>query len=208
MIYLFSDESGDLVGQDDDYFILACIATADPKPLRAAMRRTRHAKQTRKEYARAAEIKASHATGKFKSYFYRRLTKVDCDLFCLYLKISDIPKTLRPETGLIFLRMSEQLLHLAGISAYSQVYFHKDRRALKGLTMREYDTALKAAFMPHFTQPTRLEIFHQASHEDSGIQCVDFVCHAFYRKYQHNDEEWYRLIAPKIIKEVNAKDVL
>jgi hypothetical protein len=208
LIYLFSDESGDLIGRQDDYFILACVATNEPKHLRAAMRRARHAKQTRKEHAGAAEIKASHATDKFKSYFYRQLTKVDCELFCLYLKISDIPQALRPDTGLIFLRMTEQLLHLAGISAYRQVYFHKDRRSLKGLTTREYDTALKAVFLPHFKRPTRLEIFHQASHEDSGIQCADFICHAFYRKYRHHDEEWYRLISSKIAREENARDFL
>lgn len=48
----------------------------------------------------------------------------------------------------------------------------------------------------------------QDSHEDSGIQCADFVCHAFYQKHQHGNSRWYEMIAGNVAGEVNAKDVL
>lgn len=43
-----------------------------------------------------------------------------------------------------------------------------------------------------------LEVYHEDSTTDPGLQAVDFVCWALYQKYQYGDIDWYRMIEAQI----------
>lgn len=36
-----------------------------------------------------------------------------------------------------------------------------------------------------------LNIYHEWSHENAGLQAVDLFCWGIFRKYESNDKEWY-----------------
>ena len=37
-----------------------------------------------------------------------------------------------------------------------------------------------------------LNIYHEHSHENAGLQAVDLFCWGVFRKYEHGDLDWYR----------------
>ena len=46
-----------------------------------------------------------------------------------------------------------------------------------------------------------LNIYHERSHENAGLQAVDLFCWGIFRKYERNDHEWYRVFRSKITYE-------
>lgn len=50
-------------------------------------------------------------------------------------------------------------------------------------------------------RPDSFEMSLAASHEEKGLQAVDFVSWAIFRKYERGDFEFYELIKDKIVDE-------
>ena len=44
-----------------------------------------------------------------------------------------------------------------------------------------------------------LDISHERSHENTGLQAVDLFCWGIFRKYEQNDLKWYDIFKEKII---------
>ena len=43
-----------------------------------------------------------------------------------------------------------------------------------------------------------LNIYHELSHENTGLQAVDLFCWGIFRKYEHGDYQWYREFGAKV----------
>ena len=43
-----------------------------------------------------------------------------------------------------------------------------------------------------------LNIYHERSHENAGLQAVDLFCWGIFRKYENNDMEWYKVYGDKV----------
>ena len=43
-----------------------------------------------------------------------------------------------------------------------------------------------------------LNIYHELSHENTGLQAVDLFCWGIFRKYEHGDYQWYREFEAKV----------
>lgn len=208
-MYIFLDEAGNLTDSKDDYFTLVGVFTSNPKPLRKLIQRTRRAKLSPRGRRKNPEIKASKATDKYKKYLYERLTKLqNFEVFGLYLKVSDIPSHMRGKEGLIYLRMTEELLKLGSVEKYDNVNLIMDRRSLKGITQNAFNTAIYEEFAASFKRPKLFNVYHIDSQKDKGIQICDFVIHAIYQKYQRQNADWYKIIENKIAKIEDAKDLL
>lgn len=46
-----------------------------------------------------------------------------------------------------------------------------------------------------------LNIYHERSHENTGLQAVDLFCWGIFRKYEHRDYRWYREFGAKVAYE-------
>ena len=201
-MYIYLDEA------ERDVWVVAAIVTDAPRALTKLIRRSKKAKLPKK-HQRFAEMKASQATDKFKRYLFTHLARLkDLQLYCIYLHKRDIPEHLRGQEGLIYLRMVIALLEQVGLTQSLQIYLYPDEKPLKGMTRQAFLITLKAHFAASFTRATRFEIVPRSSHEDEGIQAADFVTHAFFRKHQYQDTQWYDLVKPLVREEVNAAQVL
>lgn len=47
-----------------------------------------------------------------------------------------------------------------------------------------------------------LNIYHENSKASAGLQAVDSFCWGIFRKYEHNDIEWYQHFVNKIVFEI------
>ena len=50
-----------------------------------------------------------------------------------------------------------------------------------------------------------LNILHELSHNNAGLQAVDLFCHGIVRKHAQSDISWYSEFSDKIIEEVRWK---
>jgi len=208
-MYIFLDEAGNLTDDKDDHFVLTGIFTLNPRPLRKLIRRTRKAKLSSRNRRKNSEIKASKATDKYKKYLYEHLMKINnFEVFALYLKVSDIPLHMKGKEGIIYLRMTEELLKLGLVEKYNNVNLIMDHRSLKGITQNAFDTAIYEEFAASFKCPKLFNVYHVDSQKDKGIQICDFVTHAIYQKYQRQNADWYKMIENKITKIEDAKSLL
>ncbi|MDP2909742.1 MAG: DUF3800 domain-containing protein [bacterium] len=210
-MHIFIDEAGNLITKKDDgeCFIIAGIFTENPRILKKLILRTRKAKLSPRDRKNDSEIKSSKATDKYKRYLYEHLNRIDnFQIFGLYLKIKDIPAHMRNKEGLIYLRITEELLKLGCIEKYDKINLVMDNKGLKGLTKNAFDLALTEEFGASFKNPKIFSIFHADSQKEKGIQAVDFVTHAIFQKYQRGNDIWLEMIKDKIVKIKDAKEFL
>jgi len=176
MLTIFIDESGSLTDKENDYFVIVGVFTSNPKPLRKLIYRTRKAKLPPRDRGKNFEVKSSKATNKYKKYLYGHLNKIeDFKIFGLYLKIKDIPLHMKDKEGLIYLRITEELLKLAQTEKYSSVNLIMDNKSLKGLTKNAFDVALYEKFGASFKHPKIFNILHVDSQKEKGVQLCDFI---------------------------------
>ena len=201
-MYIYIDES------EGDILVIAAVVTDKPKELKNVMRRTQQRKLQRKNPVHA-EIKATDATDKFKGYFYKHLARLEEPrIYSIRIDKQRIPRHLRSEQGLLYLRMVIALLEQAVPKEARNVLVFYDRRPLKGVPPSAIVATLAQKFRVRFDQPVRFEAYPTDSTEDLGIQVADFVSHALFQKYQRGNTEWYDVIKKMISKEIDALKVL
>lgn len=201
-MYIYLDES------ELDLLVIVAVVTNAPKELKNIMRRTRQ-RRLPKQLRAQSEIKAQRATDKFKRYFYTRLAEFDdAKLFSIQLDKSKIPAHLVGKEGLVYVRMVIALLEACGLEHRREIYVYPDKRPLKKVSESAFVTTLEQHFGVNFSEQTRFEVHMTDSQTDLGVQVADFVASAFFSKYQHDNDEWYEIIKPLIVKELNALEVL
>ena len=55
--------------------------------------------------------------------------------------------------------------------------------------------------MKDFSDDVPLNIYHERSQENAGLQAVDLFCWGIYRKVEHGDRAWYGVFGEKIMFE-------
>ena len=64
-----------------------------------------------------------------------------------------------------------------------------------------FDELIKNHIQNYIPSQTRMDIHHDHSYGNYGLQAVDLFCHGISRKYELNDYEWYNVFAHKIKSE-------
>lgn len=201
-MYIYVDES------ELDYLVIVAAVTRRPKELKNIMRRARQ-RRLPKQLRAHAEIKAQRATDKFKRYFYTNLAAFDeVKLFAIYLDKAHIPHHLMGKEGLVYVRMVISLLEACGLEDRHEIYVYADKRPLKKLSEAAFVAILEQHFGVSFLEQTRFEVHITDSQTDPGVQVADFVANALFAKYQHGNTQWYDIIKPLIVKELNAAEEL
>jgi len=68
-----------------------------------------------------------------------------------------------------------------------------------------FDCFLKTNLESKLPLNVSLNIVHELSHNNAGLQAVDLFCHGIVRKHAQNDISWYSEFSDKIIEEVRWK---
>lgn len=201
-MHIYIDES------EGDVLIIVAVVTDQPKRLKNVMRRTQERKLPKKQQTHN-EIKATDATDKFKRYFYEHLAQLEASrIYSIHIEKKRLPKHLRGQEGLLYVRMVVELLKHAVPSDALRVFVFYDRRPLKAVPPASLVTTLGQEFGVRLDRPVRFEVFPTDSTTDAGIQVADFISHALFQKYQHRNTEWYDAIKKLVVREIDARAVL
>jgi hypothetical protein len=193
-LIIYLDESGEL-GFDFDnkqssrYFVitaLVCKDTLMDKQLQNAVSRTIKSKMG----AKTNELKGTKTKLSVKTYFLAQLHKSDLRNFEIYAVIVDKHKLQRIDTQgkqHLYNQVTGRLLQQINLTTLDVVTLIVDKSKNK-YGMKIFDDYLKRQLnldIPFF-------IHHYSSSASRGLQAVDLFCWGIYRKYEHQDVEWYQ----------------
>ncbi len=210
IIYL--DESGDLgfdfnKGGTSRKFVitvLACDSSNEVQIFRKAVRRTLKNKINNKQGARnVQELKGIATTLAVKSYFYRHLSRNGWRIYTVILNKK------RVNTGLQKPRTKTKLYNFLARFILEQIDLQNVTPAVTLITdrcknreeIRDFNGYVANQLEALLPLNVPLNIYHERSHDNEGLQAVDLFCWGIFRKYEEGDSAWYDVYREEIVFE-------
>jgi len=165
-MYVYLDETGNLIKGNGKYFIVATYTVGDPQRIANAFRRWQHSKFPRK-LRDQSEVKFNdaHLIDDLRKKTILYLAKQDIRIFYTFLQITNIPKEYRKkgkvhESGLLYAEIVRATLELYLPLTESQFIVIRDQRTLKSMSPTEFHERLKLSLLP--TLPQKIMFHAQA----------------------------------------------
>jgi hypothetical protein len=110
-----------------------------------------------------------------------------------------IPWELRGHEGLVYLHLVREAITPCLTEETQMAHVVIDKRQLHGISRADFDLHLRVALALRLPANARLEIIHQDSTTDAGLQAIDYVCWAALQKWWRGDPAWYALIDNRVV---------
>lgn len=209
-MFIYLDESGDL-GFDFDkpktspYFIITLVVADNTKVqtgFRRAVERTLKNKlnHRRNKTRRVEELKGTGTTLDIKRYFFRQLPETGWRIYSVVLNKQRVEDHLRTRDG------KKKLYNFLARFLLEKVKFPEDiprvslvvDRCKNQEEVKDFNGYLVNQLEALLPLNTRLDIDHQSSQDNAGLQVVDLFCWGVARKHAELDRAWYELFASKM----------
>lgn len=203
-MYLFLDESGDLgfKSKSSKWFIFTLVVVEDNRSLERVIKKER--KNLKKKYQKSfSELHAYHCDDITRKRVLKSLAELD---------ISVVTTILNKEK--VYIDFQNQKNYLYNYSANILLERLINKNIIRDddildLVVDKKDTKknLKNNFINYITEGMdsrrngNFKMQLSKSHEEKGLQAVDFLSWAIFRKYEKGDYEFYEIIKDKIIEE-------
>lgn len=210
-MYVFLDESGGLSfdftkGGTTRFFVvcLLVVPTANDHRwlLRSVERTIRHKLHKGRQPRRLTdELKGTEIDLATKQYFFRQAQAATFSISALILNKGTVNEALRREPERLYDAMAQTLITRCPLyQAQDRIFLMLDRR-LHAPDIRAFNQSLLIKLQRFLPVRTPCELFHQPSEGNKGIQAVDLFCWGIFRKYERDDEHWYRVFRERIVLE-------
>lgn len=202
IIYL--DESGDL-GFDFQakhpsrkfvITLLVCESSGVTRGFRTAVRRTLKNKLNhgKKGSQVIHELKGTGTTLAIKQYFYRHSPKQAWRIYAVVVNKERVYEHLQTKHGKKKLynyvaRFLLEKVNLANAGTAVTLVVDRCKNKDEIADFNQYVANQLDALLP---LDVPLNIYHEHSHENAGLQAVDLFCWGVFRKYEHDDLDWYK----------------
>jgi len=212
-VIIFLDESGDLgfdfskTGTSQKFVVtlLICNSGDVQAGFRKAVRRTLKNKLNRgkKKTRTIHELKGTNTSFPIKEYFYRNVPDSDWSLYSVALNKIRVNSSLTTKTGkqklynfIARFIIEKVQLRDATVAVTLVVDKSKNKKEIK-----DFNQYLENQLQAILPLNVPLNVYHERSQENPGLQAVDLFCWGIFRKYERGDEEWYRLYKAKVVFE-------
>lgn len=188
--HIFLDESGDLGfhKRSSKYFIVAALCTENEKTTTRCIKNIR--KKLSKKYTQA-ELKFSESSDVTRRRVLECITKRNVSISYITLDKNWVKPQSRGNLPLIEKRMIARLLSEILNPSHPPVTITIDKY-LPYKDIESFNSYLD------LKMPCKINITHESSRGNNGIQSVDFVAGAIHRKYREQDTTFYNIISSKI----------
>lgn len=188
MTIIYLDESGDLgMGEKGSkYFVITAIkidSTEARTHFERIPRKIRSRKLSKKEM-KSGEIKFSNSSQIIRSEFLRRVAGTDVGIYALVIDKSCTYSKLKENLGVLYnyllkIVLERPITHLDK-DAYLEICLDK---CMSPSQRSNFENYVMTEFIYKFKQLPKVEIRHEVSTNNPGLQVTDFVCGAFGYKY-------------------------
>jgi hypothetical protein len=208
IIYL--DESGDL-GFDFNgkspsrkfvITLLVCNGQEVSRGFKKAVRRTIKNKLNRKKSNRriVQELKGTQTTITVKKYFYGQCPDDGWRIYTIALNKKRVNDKLQTAVGKkkLYNFLARLLLEKVDLTAPGSavtLVIDKSKNKDEIADFNNYVANQLDALLP---LDVPLNIYHERSHENPGLQSVDLFCWGIFRKHEKRDYQWYNEFSAKI----------
>jgi len=202
-LIIFLDESGDLgfdfsKAKTSKKFVITLLVCDDKTTtdiFRKAARRTLKNKLNRKKSGCriVQELKGTKTTPAIKNYFFRILPKSGWRIYSVVLNKQRVNENLKMAQAKkklynFLARFIIEKIDLKNASPAVTLILDRSKNKEEIKDFNVYVENQLEALLP-LNIP--LNIYHEPSHENPGLQAVDLFCWGIFRKYEAGDTEWY-----------------
>jgi len=209
-VFIFLDESGCL-GFDftkkktSKRFVITILVLQNIEAVgkvRKAVRRTLKNKLNAKKGSKRIvnELKGTKTTLAVKEYFYRNMPKEGWGIYTVVLNKPRVNKELRTKQGKkklynFLARFILERVDLSGVGQTVNLIMDRSKNKEEIQDFNHYVANQLEGLLPlHIF----LNITHESSQENTGLQAVDLFCWGVARKYERNDSKWYNTFKKNI----------
>jgi hypothetical protein len=203
-MYIFLDESGDLGFSENSskWFLFTMAVIDDPRKLEHVIKKIR--KTLNKKHKRKhSELHSYHVDTITRKRVLKALVELDISVVTIILNKEKV-----------YIGLKDQKNHLYNYTAnilldrFINTNLIDDEHNLILVVDRKYTKKnLQNNFIAYITKAMQkrrkggFTMSLAASHDEKGLQAVDFISWAIFRKYEQGDYEYYEIIKEKIIDE-------
>lgn len=207
---IFLDESGDLgfdfskTGTSQKFVValLICNSSDVQTGFRKAVRRTLKNKlNNKKKNSRIVhELKGTNTSFPIKRYYYRNLPDSGWTLCAVALNKTRVNSNLQTKTG------KQKLYNFLARFIIEHVQLRNETvavtlvvdRSKNKKEIKDFNQYIENQLQAVLPLNVPLNVYHERSHENPGLQAIDLFCWGIFRKYERGDVEWYNLYRDKI----------
>lgn len=213
IVYL--DESGDL-GFDFEnkrpskkfvITLLVCESDSVIRDFRVAVQRTLKNKLNHgKKNSRVVhELKGTGTTIAIKRYFLRHSPKSGWRIYTVAVNKERVNASLRTKQGKkkLYNFIAHFLLEKVNLKTPGKAVTLIVDKCKNKDDMADFNQYVANQFEALLPLEVPLNIYHEHSCANEGLQAVDLFCWGIYRKYEHEDMEWYQDYCAKIAFETD-----
>ncbi|MEM0301823.1 MAG: DUF3800 domain-containing protein [Archaeoglobaceae archaeon] len=199
MIYVFIDESGDLgfTEKSSKFYVIATVEVKDLRIPRGVIKSVR--KSLHKKKKDISEFKFSRSSDELRKKLLNKAVESDMLFSAIILEKRKVYD---------YLRDKKDKLHnyLTGFLANSLEYYAQEKAFKivvdKFIMSREqradFDHYFKTRLYNNCKILKRVDITHEDSQQNPGLQIADFVAGAIFRRYERGLTDFYDIIKPKL----------
>lgn len=210
MWYLYLDESGDL-GFDfvnkkpSKFFTVAVLALRGVennrkliKAVKITLRRKLNPRSKRKRIAE--ELKGEQTNLDIKKYFYKQTENIKFALYSITLNKLRVYERLTRNKSRVYNFIAQQVFkHIPFERANkTRITLIIDKsKGKKGI--KEFNEYVVRQLEGRIEPNIPFDIYHEDSKKIGGLQAVDMFAWGIHRKYELNDQSWYKIFKKKKI---------
>ncbi|MBT9130153.1 MAG: hypothetical protein DDT41_00420 [candidate division WS2 bacterium] len=199
-MYIYLDESGDLgfnFQQGSTLYFTIAVVLNDSDLLKRCVKKVK----IKYKIPKNMELKGNTTNSKIKLDLLKRISKLSLEIDAITVDKENVEQKLRTDTNILYnymvgLSLVERIIQMP---KNSQVIIVVDRRITSitsGFKFQEY-LRYKVWFEGKRVD-IDLEIHQVDSHESYVIQGVDIISNSIFKKYNSNDNKFYKIISGKI----------
>jgi len=212
-LIIYLDESGDLgfnfskpkTSRKFVITLLVCDGADSAEGFRKAARRTLKNKLNHKKRNSRViqELKGTGTTLTIKQYFYRQVPANGWRIYTVALNKVRVEENLQTKYGKkkLYNFLARFIIEQVDLNnAAPAVTLVMDRCKNKE-EIKDFNGYVANQLESLLPLNVPLNIYHESSQENAGLQAVDLFCWGIYRKYEALDLEWYQLYQGNIVFE-------
>jgi hypothetical protein len=209
-MYIFLDESGNFKKHNhEEYFVIASFTVGDQRRTDKSFRSWCHTKFPKRMRSQS-EIKwsATGITDELRLRTLKRIAAIDVRIRYGFLQRINIPSTYRNkkdqiDSGALYTSIVGEILEKYLPTDDKEIHIFCDRRPLKGMIKRQFESAIKARLLPYCTPGTLVQVEMIDSTTNGNMQIADWIAGAFARHLEKGrlDEECFRILKNNLLSQ-------
>ena len=150
------------------------------------------------------ELKGSSTSLEIKKYFYNHIVHLQ-GWSVATIVVDKLNLLLNPNDHInqeaLYVMLTAILLDELNLNCIDQIILIADNRKHRQ-DMQNFNIKIANVLKAKLTIKTTVNVTHELSQSNKGIQAIDMFCHGIFRKYEFNDKTWYSLFEDRVANEI------